>query len=93
VALSILLVSGCPASEAPLMILTQFAIFSTLLLALPALWVWRWPDLWGLGASGRHRTLGHRRAILLGPGLQGGEIRQWRRSNIYGCPSRCSSAG
>ena len=34
-------------TEAPLMILTQFAIFSTLFLAPPALWVWRWPDLWG----------------------------------------------
>ena len=29
------------------MILTQFAIFSTLLLAVPAIWVWRWPDAWG----------------------------------------------
>jgi drug/metabolite transporter (DMT)-like permease len=31
-------------SEAPLMILTQFAIFSTLLLTLPAIWFWRWPS-------------------------------------------------
>ena len=29
------------------MILTQFAIFSTVLLAVPAIAVWRWPDLWG----------------------------------------------
>ena len=29
------------------MILTQFAIWSTLLLVLPAIWVWRWPDAWG----------------------------------------------
>jgi drug/metabolite transporter (DMT)-like permease len=29
------------------MILTQFAVWSTLLLALPAIWVWRWPDAWG----------------------------------------------
>ena len=25
----------------------KFAIFSTILLAPPAIWVWRWPDLWG----------------------------------------------
>src|SRR4249919_1985941 len=47
VALSILLVRRLSDSETPLMILTQFAIFSTLLLAPPAIWVWRWPDLWG----------------------------------------------
>jgi drug/metabolite transporter (DMT)-like permease len=47
VALSILLVKRLSDSETPLMILTQFALFSTLLLALPAIWVWRWPDLWG----------------------------------------------
>jgi drug/metabolite transporter (DMT)-like permease len=47
VALSILLVKRLTASETPLMILTQFAIFSTILLLPPALWVWRWPDLWG----------------------------------------------
>jgi drug/metabolite transporter (DMT)-like permease len=47
VALSILLVKRLSDSETPLMILTQFAIFSTLLLAPPAIWVWRWPDLWG----------------------------------------------
>jgi drug/metabolite transporter (DMT)-like permease len=47
VAFSILLVKRLSDSEAPLMILTQFAIFSTLLLALPAIWVWRWPDAWG----------------------------------------------
>jgi drug/metabolite transporter (DMT)-like permease len=47
VAVSILLVKRLSDSEAPLMILTQFAIFSTLLLALPAIWVWRWPDAWG----------------------------------------------
>jgi len=47
VALSILLVKRLSDSEAPLMILTQFAIWSTLLLALPAIWVWRWPDAWG----------------------------------------------
>jgi drug/metabolite transporter (DMT)-like permease len=47
VAISILLVKRLSDSETPLMILTQFAIFSTLLLALPAIWVWRWPDLWG----------------------------------------------
>jgi len=47
VALSILLVKRLSDSETPLMILTQFAIWSTLLLALPALWVWRWPDAWG----------------------------------------------
>ncbi len=47
VSLSILLVKRLSDSETPLMILTQFAIFSTLLLAPPALWVWRWPDAWG----------------------------------------------
>jgi drug/metabolite transporter (DMT)-like permease len=47
VALSILLVKRLSDSETPLMILTQFALFSTLLLALPAIWVWRWPDLFG----------------------------------------------
>lgn len=47
VALSILLVKRLSDSETPLMILTQFALFSTLLLAPPAIWVWRWPDLWG----------------------------------------------
>ncbi|SEP33629.1 Permease of the drug/metabolite transporter (DMT) superfamily [Rhodospirillales bacterium URHD0017] len=47
VALSILLVKRLSDSETPLMILTQFALFSTLLLAPPAIWVWRWPDLTG----------------------------------------------
>lgn len=47
VSLSILLVKRLSDSETPLMILTQFALFSTLLLAPPALWVWRWPDAWG----------------------------------------------
>ncbi|WP_421997013.1 DMT family transporter [Reyranella sp.] len=47
VAVSILLVKRLSGTETPLMILTQFAIFSTLLLALPAIWVWRWPDLFG----------------------------------------------
>ena len=47
VAVSILLVKRLSDSETPLMILTQFAIFSTMLLFPPALWVWRWPDLWG----------------------------------------------
>ena len=47
VALSILLVRRLSDSETPLMILTQFAIFSTILLTVPAVLVWRWPDLWG----------------------------------------------
>mgnify|MGYP003327295354 CR=1 FL=1 len=47
VGLSILLVRRLSDSETPLMILTQFAIWSTLLLAVPAIWVWRWPDAWG----------------------------------------------
>src|SRR5258708_24447799 len=47
VAFSILLVKRLSGSETPLLILTHFAIFSTLLLALPAILVWRWPDLWG----------------------------------------------
>lgn len=47
VAFSILLVKRLSDTETPLMILTQFAIFSTLLLLPPAVWVWKWPDLWG----------------------------------------------
>jgi drug/metabolite transporter (DMT)-like permease len=47
VSLSILLVRRLSDSESPLMILTQFAIWSTLLLAVPAIWVWRWPSAWG----------------------------------------------
>jgi drug/metabolite transporter (DMT)-like permease len=47
VALSILLVKRLSDSESPLMILTQFAIFSTFLLVVPAIWVWRWPSAWG----------------------------------------------
>jgi drug/metabolite transporter (DMT)-like permease len=47
VALSILLVKRLSDSETPLMILTQFAIWSTLLLTVPAIWVWRWPSAWG----------------------------------------------
>jgi len=47
VGISILLVRRLSDSERPLMILTQFAIFSTLLLAGPAIWVWRWPSAWG----------------------------------------------
>ena len=56
VALSILLVRRLSDSETPLMILTQFAIWSTLLLAGPAVWVWKWPSAWGwalaVGVSG-----------------------------------------
>lgn len=47
VAISVLLVRRLSDSEAPLMILTQFAIFSTLLLAGPAIWLWRWPTAFG----------------------------------------------
>jgi drug/metabolite transporter (DMT)-like permease len=47
VAVSIYLVRRLSESETPLMILTQFALFSTLLLAVPAIWAWRWPDTWG----------------------------------------------
>ncbi|NDH62405.1 MAG: EamA family transporter, partial [Alphaproteobacteria bacterium] len=47
VAISILLVKRLSDSETPLMILTQFAIFSTLLLLVPAIWVWRWPAMAG----------------------------------------------
>jgi drug/metabolite transporter (DMT)-like permease len=47
VAISVLLVRRLSATEAPLMILTQFAIFSTILLALPAFWFWRWPSPFG----------------------------------------------
>lgn len=47
VGLSILLVRRLSDSETPLMILTQFAIFSTLLLVVPAIWVWKWPSPWG----------------------------------------------
>lgn len=47
VSISILLVRRLSDSETPLMILTQFAIFSTILLTVPAILVWRWPDLSG----------------------------------------------
>ncbi|MBS0517271.1 MAG: DMT family transporter [Proteobacteria bacterium] len=47
VAVSIYLVRRLSDSEPPLMILTQFSIFSTLLLALPAIWLWRWPSAYG----------------------------------------------
>ncbi|SKA33405.1 Permease of the drug/metabolite transporter (DMT) superfamily [Enhydrobacter aerosaccus] len=47
VAVSIYLVRRLSDSEAPLMILTQFAIFSTLLLTIPAIWLWRWPSAYG----------------------------------------------
>jgi drug/metabolite transporter (DMT)-like permease len=47
VGISILLVRRLSDSEPPLMILTQFAIFSTVLLAIPAIWVWRWPSPFG----------------------------------------------
>jgi drug/metabolite transporter (DMT)-like permease len=43
VAISILLVRRLSATETPLMILTQFALFSTLFLVGPAIWFWRWP--------------------------------------------------
>ena len=46
-ATSILLVRRLSDSEKPLMILTQFALFSTLLLAGPAIWFWKWPSTWG----------------------------------------------
>jgi len=46
-ATSILLVRRLSDSEKPLMILTQFAIFSTILLAGPAIWFWKWPSAWG----------------------------------------------
>jgi drug/metabolite transporter (DMT)-like permease len=46
-ATSILLVRRLSDSEKPLMILTQFALFSTLLLAGPAIWFWKWPSGWG----------------------------------------------
>lgn len=46
-ATSILLVRRLSDSEKPLMILTQFAIFSTLLLAGPAIWFWKWPSAGG----------------------------------------------
>jgi drug/metabolite transporter (DMT)-like permease len=46
-ATSILLVRRLSDSEKPLMILTQFAIFSTILLTLPAIWFWKWPSAWG----------------------------------------------
>jgi drug/metabolite transporter (DMT)-like permease len=47
VGISILLVRRLSDSEPPLMILTQFALFSTLLLAPPAIWFWRWPSFHG----------------------------------------------
>ena len=47
VAISILMVKRLTDTESPMMILTMFALFSTVLLAGPAIWVWRWPDLTG----------------------------------------------
>jgi drug/metabolite transporter (DMT)-like permease len=47
VAVSILLVRRLSATETPLMILTQFALFSTLFLIGPAIWFWRWPTPFG----------------------------------------------
>src|SRR5471032_769293 len=47
VAISVLLVRRLSNSETPVMILTQFAIFSTLFLLLPAIWFWRWPTPFG----------------------------------------------
>ena len=46
-ATSILLVRRLSDSEKPLMILTQFALFSTLLLAAPAIYFWKWPSAGG----------------------------------------------
>jgi drug/metabolite transporter (DMT)-like permease len=43
VAVSVLLVRRLSATEAPLMILTQFALWSTIFLLVPAIWFWRWP--------------------------------------------------
>jgi drug/metabolite transporter (DMT)-like permease len=47
VAVSVLLVRRLSASEKPLMILTQFALWSTLFLLVPAIWFWRWPTPFG----------------------------------------------
>ncbi|MBS0537302.1 MAG: DMT family transporter [Proteobacteria bacterium] len=47
VAVSILLVRRLSDSEKPLMILTMFALFSTVLLTIPAIWFWKWPSAWG----------------------------------------------
>jgi drug/metabolite transporter (DMT)-like permease len=47
VAISVLLVRRLSNSETPLMILTQFALFSTLFLVGPAIWFWRWPTPFG----------------------------------------------
>ena len=72
VALSILLVRRLSDSETPLMILTQFAIFSTILLTRagrPGLALAR---SLGLGAGRRHRAVGHGRPVFLGAGLQVG---------------------
>jgi drug/metabolite transporter (DMT)-like permease len=44
VAISVLLVRRLSNSETPLMILTMFALFSTLFLVAPAIWFWRWPS-------------------------------------------------
>jgi drug/metabolite transporter (DMT)-like permease len=47
VAISVLLVRRLSDSESPLMILTQFALFSTLFLIGPAIWFWKWPTAFG----------------------------------------------
>ena len=47
VAVSVLMVRRLSNSETPLMILTMFALFSTMLLVGPAIWFWKWPSLFG----------------------------------------------
>jgi drug/metabolite transporter (DMT)-like permease len=47
VGISILLVRRLSGTETPLMILTMFAIFSSLFLVAPAMWFWRWPTPFG----------------------------------------------
>ena len=87
VAISILLVKRLSDSETPLMILTQFAIFSTLLLLVPAIWVWRWPAM----AGGRlDRLPCDPRVSISGSRPQGGRDVGGGAVRYLACRSRCS---
>lgn len=46
-AIAVMLVKKLSETEAPLVILSTFALFSTVLLVVPAIWVWRWPSAEG----------------------------------------------
>jgi drug/metabolite transporter (DMT)-like permease len=92
-AISILLVRRLSDSEKPLMILTQFALFSTLLLVGPAIWFWKWPSVWGwvlaVGVS-ISATIGQ---YFWVQAFAVGEMSAVAPFDYLRLPSRCSSAG